>query len=150
MAITIVPGGARVSVPAHERALPIHTNFRRDSRENFQMPQGSQITVFASRNERKGHQQVADWILKIASNLGIRGATIIDASEGVDSHGGMHAARFLELTDQPVAVVIVAEDERITALLAELGKGGVRLFYTRMPIEFGFLGESQLETTNEL
>lgn len=114
------------------------------------MPRGSQITIFANRNGLKGHQQITDWILKIASNLEIRGATIVDASEGLDSHGRVHAARFLEPTDQPVAVVIVAEDERVTALLAELGKGGVQLFYTRMPIEFGFLGESQLETTNEL
>lgn len=114
------------------------------------MPQGSQITIFANRNQRKGHQRVADWILKVAADLDIHGATIIDASEGVDSHGNLHAAHFLELADEPVAVMIVAEDERITALLAELGKGGISLFYTRMPLEFGFLGETQTEKTNEL
>lgn len=114
------------------------------------MPQGSQITIFANRNQRKGHQQVADWILNAAADLDIRGATIIDASEGVDSHGKLHAARFLELADEPVAVTIVAENERITALLAELGKGGISLFYTRMPLEFGFLGETRTEKTHEL
>lgn len=41
------------------------------------MPQGSQITIFANRNQRKGHQQVADWILNAAADLDIRGATII-------------------------------------------------------------------------
>lgn len=106
------------------------------------MPQGSQITIFASRNARKGHQQVADWILTEAHDLGICGATIIDASEGVDSHGKVHAARFLETADEPIAVMIVSEEERVTALLTRLGKGGIRLFYTRMPVEFGFLAET--------
>lgn len=114
------------------------------------MPQGSQITVFASRNTRKGHQQVDEWILQTASALGIRGATVIDASEGVDSHGKMHAAHFLELSDEPIAVTVVALDEKITALLTELGKGGLRLFYTRMPLEFGYLGQPQKEKADEL
>lgn len=106
------------------------------------MPQGSQITIFASRNTRKGHQQVDEWILETASALGIHGATVVECSEGIDSHGKMHAAHFLELADEPIAVTVVALDENITALLAELGKGGLRLFYTRIPLEFGYLGDA--------
>ncbi|PRZ46807.1 PII-like signaling protein [Paraburkholderia fungorum] len=106
------------------------------------MPQGSQITIFASRNTRKGHQQVDEWILETASALGIHGATVVECSEGMDSHGKLHAAHFLELADEPIAVTVVALDEKITALLAQLGKGGLRLFYTRIPLEFGYLGET--------
>jgi PII-like signaling protein len=109
------------------------------------MPQGSQITIFASRNTRKGHQQVGEWILETASSLGIHGATVVECSEGVDSHGRTHAAHFLELTDEPVAVIVVALDGQIDSLLAELARGDLRLFYTRIQLEFGYLGEEQKE-----
>ena len=111
------------------------------------MPQGSQITIFASRDARKGQQQVTDWILETVSAIGIHGATAVECSEGIDSHGRMHAAYFLE--DEPVSVTVVASDEKIDSLLAELSGGGLRLFYTRIHLEFGYLAEPQ-ESADEL
>jgi len=103
--------------------------------------QGSQLTLYASRSQKKGHQPVVDWILDAAKAAGAHGATVMEGSEGVDVHGRLHAARFFELADEPAVVVIVADDPSIDALLAMLGQGGVKLFYTRTPLQFGHIGD---------
>ncbi|MDN7445173.1 hypothetical protein QZM64_39070, partial [Burkholderia cepacia] len=36
---------------------------------------------------------------------------------------------------------VAAEDDKIDALLGSLRKSGVRLFYTRCPVEYGVLGD---------
>ncbi len=101
----------------------------------------SQLTLYAAnRSHRKDHMAVVDWILEEAKQAGIQGATVIDATQGIGSHGRYHAARFFELVDQPVTVTVVAEDDKIEALLTRLRQGRVRLFYTRGPIEFEVIG----------
>lgn len=112
------------------------------------MLRGSQLTIYANRGQKKGRQSVIDWILDTSTNAGIRGATAVECSEGVDSHGRFHAARFFELADEPVAVMVVADNKQIEALLRQLADGAVKLFYTRVPIEYGHLGEE--EKDNEL
>jgi PII-like signaling protein len=104
------------------------------------MATGSQLTVYASRSLKHGHKSAVDWILDTARAAGVQGATVMEGSEGVDAHGRLHAARFFELADEPAMVVLVAENAVIDALLATLGKGGVPLFYTRTPLEFGHIG----------
>lgn len=102
---------------------------------------GSQLTVYAAnQSHRKNHMTVVEWILDESKQLDIQGATVMEASQGIDSHGRYHAARFFELVDQPVAVTVAADDEKVDALLARLREGGVRLFYTRCPIEYGAIG----------
>jgi PII-like signaling protein len=104
------------------------------------MTTGSQLTIYASRNQKRGHQSAIDWVLGVAKAAGVQGATVMEGSEGVDVHGRLHAARFFELADEPAMVVLVAEDVTIDALLATLEQGGIPLFYTRTPLEFGHIG----------
>lgn len=102
---------------------------------------GSQLTVYAAnQSHRIRHLTVVEWILDEAKHAGIQGATVVEAAEGVDAKGRYHAARFFELADQPVAVTVIAGDAQIDALLAALRAGGLRLFYTRAPIEYDILG----------
>jgi Uncharacterized conserved protein len=102
---------------------------------------GSQLTVYAAnQSHRKDHLTVVEWILDETNKAGIHGATVIEVTEAIDARGKYHAARFFELVDQPVAVTVAAEDGRIDALLERLRLGGVRLFYTRCPIEYEVLG----------
>ncbi|TKC81651.1 DUF190 domain-containing protein [Trinickia terrae] len=105
---------------------------------------GSQLTVYAAnQSHRKNHKTVVDWILDETTKADIQGATVIEVTEGYGAHGKYHAARFFELADQPVAVAVTAADGKIDALLDSLRQGGVRLFYTRYPVEYGVLGEEQ-------
>lgn len=102
---------------------------------------GSQLTLYAAnQSHRVKHLTVVEWLLEEAVNAGIVGATVAEISEAVDSSGKLHAARFFELVDQPVAVTLIADDAKIDALLARLKGEGVHLFFTRMPIEYGSLG----------
>ncbi|WP_175795883.1 DUF190 domain-containing protein [Burkholderia anthina] len=102
---------------------------------------GSQLTVYAANlSHRKDHMTVVDWILEETKRADIHGATVIEVTQGVDSRGHYHAARFFELVDQPVAVTVAAEDDKIDALLARLRESKVRLFYTRCPIEYEAIG----------
>jgi PII-like signaling protein len=102
---------------------------------------GSQLTVYAAnQSHRKNHKTVVDWILDETTKAGIQGATVIEVTEGYGTHGKVHAARFFELADQPVAVTVAAEDGRVDVLLDSLRQGGVRLFYTRYPIEYEVIG----------
>lgn len=103
---------------------------------------GSQLTLYAAnQSHRKLHKTVVEWVLDEVARAGIHGATVTGISEGIDAHGKYHAARFFELVDQPVAVMIAAPDAQVDALLGSLRSGGVRLFYTRCPVEFEVLGE---------
>ena len=102
---------------------------------------GSQLTLYAAnQSHRVKHLTVVEWLLDEARQAGIIGATVVEIAEGVDAKGKYHAARFFELVDQPVAVTLIAEDEQIDAMLTRVRKGGIRLFYTRAPIEFDTLG----------
>ncbi|MFL9989411.1 DUF190 domain-containing protein [Paraburkholderia sediminicola] len=94
---------------------------------------GSQLTVYAAnQSHRVKRMTVVEWLLDEAKQAGIVGATVIEIAEGVDAKGKYHAARFFELADH--------DDARFDALLARLRGGGVRLFYTRAPIEYDMLG----------
>lgn len=102
---------------------------------------GSQLTLYAAnQSHRVKHMTVVEWLLDEAKQTGIVGATVVEVAEGVDAKGKYHAARFFELADQPVAVTLIAGDEKIDAMLARLQDSGIRLFYTRAPIEFDTLG----------
>jgi len=103
---------------------------------------GSQLTIYANQSHRIGHLSVVDWLLDQAKRSDVTGATVIEASAGIGSHGKYHAARFFELADQPVGVTVVADDALIDRLFARLRESGESLFYTRVPIEYGELGDA--------
>jgi PII-like signaling protein len=105
---------------------------------------GSQLTVFAAnQSHRKNHMTLVDWILDEAKKAGIHGASVIEVTEAIDPAGKYHAARFFELVDQPVAVTLVDTDANVDTLLDSLKQGGVRLFYTRCPVEYEALGAKE-------
>ena len=105
--------------------------------------QGSQLTVFAATTgRRKHHQTTVGWILDEARQAGIHGATVVEISECVDLHGKYHAARFVELAEQPVAITLAGESARVDALLERLRQGDVPLFYTRCAVDYEVLGSA--------
>lgn len=79
--------------------------------------------------------------MHLAQELGLRGATIIPGSEGFGRHGRIHAAHFFELADQPLEVVMAVTEEEAGRLFERLRAEGVPLFYVKIPVEFGVLGE---------
>jgi PII-like signaling protein len=116
-------------------------SYRRVAEEAF-MIKGSQLTLYAAnQSHRKLHKTVVQWVLDEIEKVGIHGATVTEISEGIDAHGRYHSKRFYELIDQPVAIAVVAQNPQIDELLSHLEAGGVKLFFTRCPVEFELLGE---------
>ena len=70
--------------------------------------QGYQIIFFTQADRMHRGQPVAGWLLQLARELGLRGATRISASEGLGHDHRLHAAGFFELVDQPELVLMVA------------------------------------------
>lgn len=90
--------------------------------------QGWQITFFTHQNARHGARPMGEWLVQLARELGLRGAT--------------HATRFFELAEQPMEVVMALSEEETQRLFERLQAEGVHLFYVKAPVEFGTLGET--------
>jgi PII-like signaling protein len=84
---------------------------------------------------------MAEWLMLTARELGLRGATVVAASEGFGQHRRIHSAHFFELADQPQEVVMTATEEEWVRLVGYLEQEGVRIFYVKCEIEFGVIGD---------
>lgn len=102
---------------------------------------GYQITFFTQQDKRHHGKPLADWLLHLAKEMGLRGATLIAGSEGFGHHGRMHSSHFFELADQPLEVLMAVTAEEADRLFARLKSEGVHLFYVKTLVEFGTLGE---------
>lgn len=102
---------------------------------------GYQITFFTSQDKRHKGKPIGDWLMHLAQELGLRGATMFSGGEGFGHHRRIHSAHFFELADQPIEVVMAVSTEESERLFARLKEEGVHLFYVKTPVEFGTLGE---------
>jgi len=102
---------------------------------------GYQVSFVTLQNHRHRGKPIAEWLVQVARELGLRGATVIPASEGFGQHGRLHSAHFFELADQPVEVVMAVTEEESQKLFARLEAENVHLFYVKAPVEFGVLGK---------
>lgn len=101
---------------------------------------GYQITFFTQQDRRHHGKPIADWLLRLAKELHLHGATVLPASEGFGHRGRIHSAHFFELADQPVEIMMAVTEEEAARLFERLGTEGVHLFYVKTPVEFGTLG----------
>ncbi len=103
---------------------------------------GHQVTFFTQQDRMQGHEPLAQWLLAQARALGIRGATLNGALQGLGRDGHVHAVTMFDLGDQPVQVTMIVDDAEHERLFAHLQASGVRIFYTRTAVEFGTSGLS--------
>ncbi|MEW9583998.1 DUF190 domain-containing protein [Paraburkholderia sp. DGU8] len=104
---------------------------------------GYQVTFFTQQDRRHRGKPLADWLIHLAAELGLRGATVIPASEGIGHHHRIHSAHFFELTDQPLSVVMAVTSEETDRLFERLRADGVHVFYVKTPVEFGVVGDDE-------
>ncbi|MGF6637474.1 PII-like signaling protein [Paraburkholderia sp. MM6662-R1] len=103
---------------------------------------GFQITFFTQQGRSHHGKPLADWLVRLASELGLRGATLIPASEGIGHHHRIHSAHFFELADQPLSVVMAVTSDEADRLFDRLRAEGLHLFYVKTTAEFGVVGEA--------
>jgi len=106
-----------------------------------QVMNGYQVTFFTQQDHRHKGKPIGDWLIHLAKELGLRGATLVAGGEGFGHHGRIHSAHFFELADQPLEVVMALTVEETGRLFERLKAEGVHLFYVKAPVEFGVLGE---------
>ncbi len=95
--------------------------------------------VFSTLRDRKHKEtSVYEWLIETAKKLGIDGVTVINASEGYGRDKTLHSAGFFELSDQPIEVVMLADEEKCDRLFARLKDEGLSIFYAKSKAEFGF------------
>ncbi|MDR3368865.1 DUF190 domain-containing protein [Rhodoferax sp.] len=102
---------------------------------------GYQITFFTQQDRRHKGKPLAEWLLLAARDLGVRGGTVVAASEGFGQHHRIHSAHFFELADQPQEVVMALSDDECKRLFALLKAESVHLFYVKTSVDFGLTGE---------
>ncbi|MCX8085900.1 MAG: DUF190 domain-containing protein [Rhodocyclaceae bacterium] len=102
---------------------------------------GYQITFFTSQDKRHKGKPIGDWLVHLAQEMGLSGATLFTGGEGFGHHRKIHSAHFFELADQPVEVTMALAADQCERLFARLKEEGVHLFYVKTAVEFGTLGE---------
>jgi len=101
---------------------------------------GFQVTFFTQHDHRHHGKPIANWLVHLAKEMKLPGATMIAGSEGFGQHRRMHLAHFFRLSEQPLEVQIALTEEQFNRLFDRLKAEGVKLFYVKSPVEFGSLG----------
>jgi PII-like signaling protein len=102
---------------------------------------GYQITFFTQQGRKHKSRAVGEWLIELAKELGLRGATLMNGAEGFGHSGRIHSATFFELADQPQAVIMTATLEQAAALFARLSLEEAELFYIKSAADFGVIGD---------
>jgi PII-like signaling protein len=84
---------------------------------------------------------ITEWLLKEARAIGINGATIAAAQGGYGRDGKYYSTHFFELGEQPVEVTMAVDSEQANLLFSRIREETLRIFYIKIPIEFGITGD---------
>ena len=103
--------------------------------------QGYQLTFYTRQDRSIEGQPLAQWLVEQAKELGIQGATLLAANEGLGHDRRLHSAHFFELSGQPLEVTFSVTDNEVNLIFDLLKKHNTSVFYTLMPIEFGMSGD---------
>lgn len=95
--------------------------------------------IFSTLQSRKhpNGEHMSHWLIKIAEELGIKGVTILNASQGIGRDGKLHSAAFFELADEPLEIIMNVSEEECEKLFALLTEEKLEIFYTKTAIEYG-------------
>jgi len=103
------------------------------------MKTGFQLTFFTLQSRRHDGRNIADWLEDIAQQAGISGVTVTNASKGLGHDGTWHSATFFELSDQPLEIMMIGDEEACCKLFVRLQAETPNLFYTKTAIEYGIV-----------
>jgi PII-like signaling protein len=102
---------------------------------------GCYLRLYVHENERIHGQLAWEWLLAQANEFGVRGGSAFRAMAGFGRHRVLHEERFFELAGSVTVELdfIVTEDEA-RRLLELVSREGLRVFYSKMPAQFGVAG----------
>lgn len=99
---------------------------------------GTYLRFYVHENHKHHGMLVYEWLLETAKKSGIHGGSAFRAIAGFGRHGVLHEQHFFELAgDLTVEVEFLLSEEQAEMLLGVLRREQVRVFYARVPAEFG-------------
>jgi PII-like signaling protein len=102
--------------------------------------QGIGLRFYVQESRTHHRVLVYEWLLEQAKRLGIHGGSAFKALAGFGRHGMLHEDHFFELAGHlPVVVEFVVSAEDADRLLTSVQAEEVTVFYTRTPLEFGWI-----------
>jgi PII-like signaling protein len=105
------------------------------------MMQGMCLKLFVTEGKRHRGELLYEWLLEQAKRLGIPGGSVFRATAGYGRHGRLHEETFFELAgDLPLELEFVLSAEQANLLLALIRQENLKLFYVKMPAEYGITG----------
>ncbi|HEU4624689.1 MAG TPA: DUF190 domain-containing protein [Steroidobacteraceae bacterium] len=109
---------------------------------------GSFLRFYVREGQYIHHRPVWEWLLERANKLGIRGGSAFRAVAGFGRHHKLHEAHFFELAGTlAIQVEFIVSDKECEELLALIREEGVRLFYARIPADFGVINPDANDPT---
>jgi PII-like signaling protein len=101
---------------------------------------GFLVIFFTQQNRRYQGKMLGDWIVDLAKEMGLRGATLSTGIEGFGHTGRMHSSHFFELADQPTEIRMAITEDESERLFRRLEVEDISVFFLKTPIEMGFAG----------
>jgi len=111
------------------------------------MMKGYQLSFIAEQDRRIEGKAATEWLIRLAKELGITGATTFPGMESYGADGRRHSARFFELADQPIEVMMAVTEQQAADMIDRIRVTKTRLFYIKAPIEYGELGTEATAST---
>lgn len=102
---------------------------------------GFLVIFFTQQNRRHHGKMLGDWLIDLAKEMGLHGATLATGIEGFGHSGKLHSAHFFEMADQPAEIRLAITEEECTRLFERLEAEDIALFYIKAPVEFGIVGK---------
>ena len=107
---------------------------------------GFLVVFFTQQNRRYKGKMLGDWVVDLAKDLGLRGATLSTGIEGFGHTGKLHSANFFEMADEPVEIQLAITEDECDSLFQRLDAEQISLFYIKSPIELGFVGQGGIDS----
>ena len=98
---------------------------------------GYQLEFFTQQDVFHGGKHMSDWLIDLARAQGIKSATVFMGSTGLR----LQAAHMFDLIDHQAQVTMILSEPECNSILALLKKENLHLFYVKLPVEYGRVGE---------
>ncbi|MDP1647926.1 MAG: DUF190 domain-containing protein [Rubrivivax sp.] len=105
--------------------------------------QGVYLKFYVQEKHRHHRILAYEWLLEQAKKHGIHGGSAFRAIAGYGRNGKLHEEHFFELAgDVAVEVGFVLTEEQAQSFLAQLASEKLKLFYIKVPLEMGVVGNT--------
>ncbi|MFA7241258.1 MAG: DUF190 domain-containing protein [Sulfuricellaceae bacterium] len=104
--------------------------------------QGVCLKLYTSEIQRHGGMLLFEWLLEQGKKMGIGGGTAFRATAGFGRSGRLLEETFFELAGElPVELEFLVTEQQADQLLALLAAHQLKLFYVKLPAEYGVIGQ---------